>query len=87
MTDVFFVIVHKKESSKMDQDWETVVIRGKGLQGPKARTKEQAASRALQSGGSVTTVRKEGSRPSGRTPAYKLDAIGTDAEPDIVQRL
>ena len=69
----------------MDQDWDTVVIRGKGLQGPKARTKEQAASRAMQSGGSVTTVRKEGSRPAGRTPAYKLDAIGTDAEPDIVQ--
>ena len=84
MIDAFF---GGCESSKMDQDWETVVIRGKGLQGPKARTKEQAASRALQSGGSVTTVRKEGGRTSGRTPAYKLDAIGTDAEPDIVQRL
>jgi len=71
--------------SRFEQDWDEVIIHGSSKPAVKGRTKEQTASRAMQSGATVTAVRKETHKPTSTKPGYKLDAIGTDDEPDVVQ--
>ena len=73
--------------SRFEQDWDEFLIHGSSKPAVKGRTKEQTASRAMQSGATVTAVRKETHKPTSTKPGYKLDAIGTDDEPDVVQRL
>ena len=70
----------------MQQDWDTVIIRGKAKPKPKPESKKQSATKALQSGGSVTSVRKVKPTTHTTSSTRKLDSIGTDAEPEIVKR-
>lgn len=70
----------------MQQDWDTVIIRGKAKPAPKPESKKQSATKALQSGGSVSSVRKVKPTTHTTSSTRKLDLIGTDAEPEIVKR-